>query len=54
VFFEDENFDAGAGEKEAEHHTGGTASCDAAGGWCGLGIGCLGRHGSSLRVKSLP
>jgi hypothetical protein len=36
VFFEDEDFDAGAGEKEAEHHAGGAAACDAAGGCCGL------------------
>ena len=32
VFFEDEDFDAGAGEKEAEHHAGGATSCNAAGG----------------------
>ena len=36
VFFEDENFDAGAGEQEAEHHASGAASCDAAGGLGGL------------------
>jgi hypothetical protein len=48
VFFEDEDSDAGAGEKEAEHHAGGAASCDAARGWRGWRIGCLGRHGSSL------
>jgi len=48
VFFEDEDFDAGAGEEEAEHHAGGAASCDAARSWYGWRIGCLGRHGSSL------
>jgi len=44
VFFEDEDFDAGAGEKEAEHHAGRAASCDAAGGWCGWRGGRFGRH----------
>jgi len=48
VFFEDEDFDASAGEKKAEHYAGGAASCDAAGSCCGLRIGCLGRHGSRL------
>src|ERR1700675_4680959 len=48
VFFEDEDFDASAGEKEAEHYAGGAASCDAAVGCCAWRIGCLGRHGSSL------
>src|ERR1700688_101842 len=47
VFFEDKDFDAGAGEKEAEHYAGGAASCDAAGGWCGL-RGKIGRHGTRL------
>src|ERR1700692_4150822 len=46
VFFEDEDFDASAGEKEAEHYAGGAASCDAAGCWCGL-RGKVGRHGTA-------
>jgi hypothetical protein len=48
VFFEDQDFDAGAGEKEAEHHAGGAASGDAAGGLCGLRRGSSGGHESSL------
>ena len=48
MFFEDEDFDAGAGEKKTEHDAGGAATHDAAGGCCGWRIGCLGRHGSSL------
>jgi hypothetical protein len=48
VFFEDQDFDAGAGEKEAEHHTGRAASCDAAGGLCGLRGSRFDDHESSL------
>jgi len=32
VFFEDGNFDSGAGEEEAEHDSGGASTDDAAGG----------------------
>ena len=35
VFFEDEDFDAGAGEEEAEDHAGGAAAGDEGGGWGG-------------------
>jgi hypothetical protein len=53
VFFEDEDFDASAGEEETEHHAGGAASCDAAGGLRGSKGGNFGRHGSNLGT-SLP
>jgi hypothetical protein len=40
VFFEDEDFDAGTGEEETEHHAGGSASDYAA-----TGLGEIGWHG---------
>jgi hypothetical protein len=48
VFFEDEGFDAGAGEEEAENHTGGAAASYAAGGLRGFRRVRFGRHGSRL------
>src|SRR6202162_6162467 len=43
VFFEDEDFNASAGDQEAKDHASGAASCDAAGGWRGLRRGRLDR-----------
>src|ERR1700688_5263625 len=48
VFFKDEDFDAGTGEKEAEHYAGGAASCDAADGCCGWRRGSFQHHNANL------
>jgi hypothetical protein len=53
VFFEDKNFDAGAGEEESEHHTGWAAPHDTAGGLFGLRRGNFRSHDSRLG-RSLP
>ena len=49
VFFEDEGFDAGAGEEEGQDHACGAAAGDECGGWGCIGVG-IGRHSR----QSLP